>query len=132
MKTYITVHALAVDKKGRCLILQRAKNRTSPGKWNCVTGYIQDRESAEEAALRELKEETNLTGKIIKTTKPFWLDGNKIRWVVISSLIKVENTSNLKIDKYESQNYRWISTNDKIIEKSRGLKDTLKNLGIID
>ena len=88
MKTYVTVHAIAINKKGEALVLQRAKHRSSPDKWNCVTGYIQDRESAEEAALRELKEETNLVGKIIKTTEPFWVDSGKIRLVVITSLIK--------------------------------------------
>lgn len=131
MKTYITVHAVAVDDNNDYLVLQRADRRSSPGKWNHVTGYIKDRESAEEAALRELKEETNLTGRVIKTTEPFWVDGNNVRWVVITSLIKVKNPGEIKVDKKESQDYKWIDKNDPIIEGSRGLKASLIELGLL-
>ncbi len=131
MKTYITVHAVAVNDRNEYLVLQRAAHRTGPGRWNCVTGYIKDRESAEEAALRELKEETNLTGEIIKTTEPFWVDDNAVRWVVVSSLIKVKEISFFKMDEDESQGYKWIKTSDPIVEQSRGLKASLSKLGII-
>ena len=131
MKTYITVHAVAVNNTNEYLVLQRANHRSNPGKWNCVTGYIKDRESAEEAALRELKEETNLTEEIIKTTEPFWVIDNDVRWVVVTSLIKIKDTSNLKIGKGESQGYKWIKANDPIVDQSRGLKASLNKLGII-
>src|SRR3989344_8846672 len=121
MKTYITVHAVAVNNTNEYLVLQRAVHRSDPGKWNCVTGYIKDREAAEEAALQELKEETNLEGKIIKTTEPFWVDSGEVRWVVISSLIKIANESKLKIDEGESQAYKWIKTGDPIVKNSVGL-----------
>ncbi|OGM11330.1 hypothetical protein A2Z22_05080 [Candidatus Woesebacteria bacterium RBG_16_34_12] len=131
MKTYITVHAIATNNKSEYLVLQRANNRTSPAKWNCVTGYIKDRESAEEAALRELKEETNLTGEIIKTTEPFWIDDKEVRWLVVTSLIKVEDASELQINEHESQNYKWIKASDPIVDQSKGLKTSLSKLGII-
>ena len=131
MKTYVTVHAVATNDKGEYLILQRAGHRSSPGTWNWVTGYIRDRETAEEAALRELKEETNLEGKIKKTTKPFWIDSDGTRWVVIASLIKVDDISELKIDASESQNYKWIQGNDPIIEKYTPLKRTLEELEVL-
>src|SRR3989344_9224133 len=130
MKTYITVHAVAVNGKNEYLVLQRAKHRISPDTWNCVTGYILDRESAEEAALRELKEETNLEGKIIKTTEPYWVNDKDVRWVVIPSVIKIEDASKLKIDMTESQCYRWIKADDPIVDQSRGLKASLMKLGI--
>jgi len=127
----VTVHAVAVNKNGEYLVLQRAKHRSNAGSWNCVTGFIRDRESAQNAALRELKEETNLSGKIIKTTKPFCVDIDDVRWVVISSLIKADNISELKVDKNESQNYKWIRPSDKIVEESKGLKASFVELGII-
>ncbi len=130
MKTFVTVHALAVNDSGEYLVLQRATHRRNPGAWNCVTGYLQDRESAEEAALRELVEETNLEGEIIKTTEPFWIEDGDVRWVIISSLIKVSDTSEMIIDSNESQNYKWIKLDDEIVEKSEGLKSSLRELGI--
>ena len=71
MKTFFGIHAVAINEKGEYLLLQRANHRKRPGEWNVVTGHVQDRESAEEAALRELKEETNLEGEILKTAEPF-------------------------------------------------------------
>jgi 8-oxo-dGTP pyrophosphatase MutT (NUDIX family) len=132
MKTYITVHAVAINNRDEYLALQRAEHRSSPGTWNWVTGYIKDRASAEEAALRELKEETSLEGKIIKTTKPFWIEVEDVRWVVIASLIKVDDISELKIDASESQNYKWIQDKDPIVEKFFPLKKTLQELDLFD
>ncbi len=130
MKTYATIHAVATNEKGEYLILQRANNRTNPGSWNVVTGYIHERESAEEAALRELKEETNLEGKIIKTTEPFWRDSNDIRWIMVSSLIQVKNLEQIKIDQVESQSYKWIKSNDSIIKESPGMNLSFTYLGL--
>jgi len=131
MRTLITVHAIVVNDNNEILVLQRAKHRSAPGTWNCVTGYVQDRESAEEAALRELKEETNLNGDIKKTTAPFWVDIGDTRWVVISSLINVTGISSLKIDEGETQSYKWIRTDDAIVSESEGLKESLTQLGLI-
>ncbi len=131
MKTFVTVHAVAVNNAGEYLVLQRANHRSDPGLWNFATGFIQDRESAEEAALRELKEETNLEGEIVKTTEPFWVDINRKRWVIIASLIKVSGTSQLKIDENESKAYKWIKPDDPIVSQSKGLEASFKELGMI-
>lgn len=130
MKTYSTVHGVATNGKGEYLILQRGDNRTNPGSWNVVTGYIHERESAEEAALRELKEETNLDGEIVKTAEPFWRDNGDTRWIMVSSLIQVKNVSEMKIDPAESQNYKWIKSNDPIVEESPGMNLSFKYLGL--
>jgi len=71
MKTYSTVHVIAQNKKGEILLLQRASHRSDPGTWNCITGYIQERESAEDTALRELVEETHLTGRLSEQASHF-------------------------------------------------------------
>jgi len=131
MKTYATTHAVATNSGGKYLILQRAVNRTNPGTWNVITGYIQERESAEDAAIRELKEETNLDGEIIKTSEPFWKDDGEKRWIMVSSLIRVANIDKIKIDPGESQNFRWIDPTDPIVGKSKGIKLSFEELGLI-
>ena len=130
MKTYMTVHAVAVYKN-QVLVLQRANGRSNPGKWNCVTGYVQERESAEVAAVRELKEETNLEGELIKTTEPFWADSDDIRWTVVSSLIKIKDISDMKIDENESRAYQWINFDDQIVKNSKALQMSLAKLGLL-
>jgi 8-oxo-dGTP pyrophosphatase MutT (NUDIX family) len=130
MKTFCTVHAIAKRADGKYLITQRGKGG-SIGDWRPVSGFIEERESAEDAAQRELKEETNLSGKLVQTTKPFWIDAGNIRWVVIASLIKVNEYESIKIDKSEILDYRWVDPNDPVIEKSKVLRKTLQELGII-
>ncbi len=44
-----------------CLVLRRAAGGRCPGAWESVHGHIEDGERPEEAALRELREETGLT-----------------------------------------------------------------------
>ena len=47
------------------MICKRAINPCK-GKWNLPAGFMENNESAENGALRELKEETGLEGKILK------------------------------------------------------------------
>ncbi len=47
------------------LVLIRRKNEPFAGKWAIPSGFIEYGESPEEAALRELKEETGLEGRIV-------------------------------------------------------------------
>lgn len=131
MKTYCTVHAVVQRQDEKILLLQRASHRTSPDKWNCVTGFIQERESAEEAALREVKEETNLDGMLIKSAEPHWKEENDIRKIYIPSLIHVENINSLIIDQTESQNFKWVNLTDSLISDKASLKKSLKLLGLI-
>jgi 8-oxo-dGTP pyrophosphatase MutT (NUDIX family) len=49
--------------EGKILLLRRAKGEDFPGRWDLPGGKIKDGESAAEAAIREVKEETGfLTG----------------------------------------------------------------------
>lgn len=130
MKTFCTVHTIAQNNEGKFLVLKRAKHRSSPGKWNCITGFVQERESAEEAALRELKEETNLEGDLIKTAAPYLKDSKETRWIVIPSLVKVKNEKDFKMDEEESQDYKWIDTSDDIVKNSEALSTSLNKLGL--
>jgi 8-oxo-dGTP pyrophosphatase MutT (NUDIX family) len=129
MRTYSTINAL-IKYKDKYLVLQRANNRTNPGYWNCITGHIKDRECAEDAALREVKEETNLEGNISKVALPYWVDAKDVRWVTMTYLVEVDDITNLKIDENESQDYKWIYLDDDIVKQSRGLQDVIRVLKI--
>ena len=127
MRTLVTMHALIVHKD-KYLVLQRADNRSNPRYWNCVTGHIKEHESAEETALREVKEETNLDGEIVKTAEPLIHFTKDQRWVILAYLINVNDISNLKIDINESQAYKWIEIDDEMVKEYKGLEETIKIL----
>ncbi len=130
MKTFVTIHAIAQNNKSEILLLQRAATRERAGKWNCITGFIEERESAEDAAVRELKEETNLEGELVKTGEPHWLEHDGARWVIIPSLIRVADVSALRVDEGESQSFRWVAIDDPTINTMSSLLASLKQLGM--
>ncbi|MED5290953.1 MAG: NUDIX domain-containing protein, partial [Candidatus Thermoplasmatota archaeon] len=55
--------AAAVVADSSILLVQEAKG-TYAGCWGLPKGYVEPNESIEAAVLRELKEETNITGSI--------------------------------------------------------------------
>jgi 8-oxo-dGTP diphosphatase len=54
------VAACFVEFEDKILLLKRAPNKLSPGKWGLPAGKIDQGEDAQAAALRELHEETGL------------------------------------------------------------------------
>lgn len=71
---HVVVHAI-VEMDGKLLLVKRAPTLSlEAGKWALPGGFLDRDETAEEAALRELHEETGWEGKIISmfriTTNP--------------------------------------------------------------
>jgi 8-oxo-dGTP pyrophosphatase MutT (NUDIX family) len=64
----------------RVLVLQRALTTRCPTAWEAVHGHIEDGEEPEEAALRELREETGLAATRLYnvTVQPFYLHGRHV------------------------------------------------------
>lgn len=127
MKTFITVYAL-VKFQDKYLIAQRADTKSNADYWGCISGHIKEYEFAEEAAIREVKEETNLDGNILKIGDPIWFDVNDKRWIILNYLVKVEDISELKIDEEEIKEWKWIDKDDEIVKQYKGLEDTFKSL----
>lgn len=57
---HIVVQIMTVNSKGEVLLTQRVPEKTSGGKWECSGGCAVSGESSEEAAVRELREETGI------------------------------------------------------------------------
>lgn len=107
MDTYVITTAL-VEFNGKFLIAKRASTKKfSPNHWEFISGFIEEKESAEETIVRELDEETKFKGKIIKKADPFFFVDEEARWVVIPFLIKVENGKEV-INKKDHSEAKWI------------------------
>jgi len=106
MKTYTIATAL-VEYKGKYLIAKRSlKKKFSPGQWEFISGFVEEKESAEETILRELREETTINGKIVKSAEPFSIIDEKARWIIIPYLIKV-NSDKVTINYSDHSKYIW-------------------------
>lgn len=61
---HVVVHAIC-EKDGAILLEKRAGDILETGKWSLPSGFMERDETAAEAVLRELREETGWQGKVI-------------------------------------------------------------------
>ena len=131
MKTYFAVTSVVMNN-GKVLILKKSpRDWNYPNKWSFCSGYAKEFEAAEETAIREIKEETGLKGRILKKGKIFETIDNKSKkaWIVVPFLCEVKSR-NIKLD-HENTEYRWISHKEiKKYQTVPGLEKDLKVLGL--
>ena len=132
MATYVAVIGVVkLNDDDRILLLKRnARRRTSPNKWQTPSGFLNEGESAEEAALREVKEETSLDGTILKAGRAFEVLDEWARWVIIPFLISVKSDK-VVIDTKEHSEFRWIKVDEvSSFECVKGIEGDLKAVGL--
>lgn len=61
---HVTVGAIAVNEKGQVLLVKRGPGVPRPNTYSVPGGFFDRDETTADAVLRELQEETGLTGKI--------------------------------------------------------------------
>lgn len=103
---------------GDILLVYRDEGLSSyPNKWSGISGYIEYdkdvgyREKPEEAAWREIREETGLTSKEVKLVKkgdPFFLEDSSLgkKWKIYPFLFNI-NERNIDIN-WESKKAEWV------------------------
>lgn len=89
------------------LVVKRSDSRENfPGYWEFPAGLIEDGESPKRAARRELKEETSLTGEIIRSGEPHIQKTDYGRWKVHPFLFIVEKDE-VEVTG-EHSDYMWV------------------------
>lgn len=131
MKTRVAVVG-TVKFGDKILFLKRSHTRSSsPNKWQVVSGYIKEKELAEEAILREVKEETGLEGEIVKSGKAFEVIDDWGRWINVPFLISVDSDK-VKIDLAEHSEYMWIRPeNISKFDCVASIDQDLKSVGLL-
>ena len=94
----------------RILILKRSSRvRTHKNKWAGVSGYIEPGETADETALKEIREETGLGAdevELVRQGEPLHVQDGAHTWVVHPFLFR-SSTDKIAID-WEHTEFRWI------------------------
>jgi 8-oxo-dGTP diphosphatase len=131
MATYVAVIGVVILDDNRILLLKRSpQRRTSPNKWQTPSGFLKEGESAEEAVLREVEEETMLDGTIAKSGKSFEILDEWARWIIIPFLIAVKSDK-VVIDTNEHSQFKWIEVDEiSNFECVKGIDDDLKAVGL--
>jgi len=103
---------LKMDDDLKFLLLKRNKNKIYEHLWQGVAGKIEEGETAPEAAIRELKEETGLTPLKMfvadHVSKFYETNGDRINLVPVFG-IEVDSNS-VKISQ-EHCDYKWVDLN---------------------
>lgn len=99
------VAVLITDVDSRALILKRSQNvGRHKGYWNLPAGEVDAGESAAEAAIRELREETGLIVADVEFLREGPHDGTFFRACLMGEPNQVEIN-------WEHTDYRWIESN---------------------
>jgi 8-oxo-dGTP diphosphatase len=77
-----------IRNQGKYLIMRRSNSNSSSGKWAFPGGKIKDQETPNEAARREVKEETNLDAEIQESGDPYQDKGELGLWKIHPFLLK--------------------------------------------
>jgi 8-oxo-dGTP diphosphatase len=135
MATYVAVIGVVKldndDDEDYILLLKRnARRRTSPNKWQTPSGFMKEGESAEEAVLREVKEETTLEGTIKKSGRAFEVVDEWARWIIVPFLI-LAKSDKVVIDTREHSEFRWVRVDEvSSFECVKGIDEDLKAVGL--
>ena len=104
----LAVRAIIEDKEGRILILKRAPEDEYGSLWNLPGGKVDYGQTAEEALIREVKEETSLECSSAQFI--FYMDGlpqTKGEKHYLSLFFKCEIEGTVKLDE-ESSTFKWV------------------------
>lgn len=97
-------------QKHRFLVLKRSGSRENfPGYWEFPAGIIEEGEDPKKAARRELKEETGLSGEMLRSGDPHVQETDYGRWKVHPFLFLVESDEVLITEEHED--YMWVERN---------------------
>jgi 8-oxo-dGTP pyrophosphatase MutT (NUDIX family) len=118
-KVQSVIYFYAEDNIKHFLLLQMNKRRKSL--WQNVTGGVDEHESYAQAALREAKEETQLSDENIKNIHKTQLEYSFTdQWKndVIEKVFFIEcrNSWEIKLDPSEHENFKWVKASDIIKE----------------
>lgn len=108
----------ALISDGKVLLLKRPDRVWSfPGKWSLVAGKIENEESPEDAAVREIMEETQIkVGKPDVSVPPVYVREKDVIWEVFPFLFKVDDPEPILNE--ENEEFMWMSLDESLAGES--------------
>jgi 8-oxo-dGTP pyrophosphatase MutT (NUDIX family) len=105
----VIVHASDADKY--LLIKRSSDSKSAPGEWEFVNGAIDEGETVEQTAVRELAEEVGLEVPMmsLKPMPLYELSDHDGRWVVIPYHLTLKDYSPTINISHEHSDYKWMS-----------------------
>lgn len=124
----VLIAGTAILNKGKILLVQ-SKEGEQTSRWGPPAGHQELGETAEETAIRETKEETNLDVKLMGILQIGYFFYKEKDYLVVFYLAKAKSLKNLKLQEEEASDYAWASLSDlkkdKYILRKKFLKEPI-------
>lgn len=120
-------------EKDRFLLTKRSESTgMQPGKWDFPTEEVGNGDvDPEEVALRVLRDETDMTGRVLRTGDPFTVENEGREFLVHPALVLVDEEEPV-LDS-ERTDYEWIETEELgNFETVNGLKEDLRRVDVLN
>ena len=102
----IKVVAAIIKKDNLSLIVQRNKNKHLGLKWEFPGGKVESKETLEEALIREIKEELNITINVLQKIGKEKYKDSKIN-VILHYFLCSHQSGKIKLNEHE--NFAWVN-----------------------
>lgn len=99
-----------VENNGEYLYMRRSQQNSSSGTWTFPGGKIEDGETVEEAAIREVIEETGLETEAKKVGEYFYNVGELGKWEVYPVLLESDSREVEMTEEHDK--YDWIKIDE--------------------
>ncbi len=107
----VEVSACYLEVEGRLLLLQRTADKQESGRWGVPAGKLEIGESAKEAAIRELFEETGIACLDILDLGSLYMRKQDVDYVYYLFKVALEERPEVCLSK-EHEGYIWASKTD--------------------
>ncbi len=126
------IDTIICNEQGQILVQKRSANRKKfPNCWELIGGQVEDRETFEQTARREIKEELNFDlVEIIDCLEPFdyvlpedmQKDGENINHRILPLFIKVKDYSNPILEVGKAVDFAWVDSSN--LEQTKNADNT--------
>lgn len=123
IRDVVAAIAYSPEKDNFLLVKRSSLRKRFPNEWEFPSGFLED-EPEQEGALRELREETDLVGEVIRTGDSFEVETEMYYFRIHPVLVKVEFGEVELTEEHEE--YEWIEIED--INKYNTVPQLRKNL----
>lgn len=127
METYVITIAVIRNKDKYLIAKRTATKKFAPNQWEFISGFMETPESPEETIIREIKEELNTNGSIVRKSDSFDVIDNEGKWTVIPFLVELD-TQDIQANQEDHSEIKWVVANE--LDKYPNLKPFLDNEGI--